>query len=287
MSKKVAVHDFVFHADEVAAVAAICVFYGVEDIVRIPSRDAEAHKKYEDMGYILVDVGEGQFDHHGKAHDWQYNNGIYMSALGKVLKQAVKDGKLKQEELDIMLFNGLYALQAQDNGQDFDGIENPFGFVRWLNGPNPADDHDQMWRFERAVTTARNVFASMVRDAEKAVLDHPECVAAFEAMGEGGIADFPHHMGHSVLECQMWNEANPEKEVKFFTFPNGRGSFMIQGVNKVGSFALNRSLPFKGLRDEELNAAAGISDGVFVHANGFIGGADSIESCHKLGSIAG
>jgi uncharacterized UPF0160 family protein len=267
----------------VVAVAAISVLYGdPEDIVRIPSRDKEAHVSYTEQGYTLIDIGEGQFDHHGAARDWQYSgNGIYLSALGKVLKQAVKDGKLKQEELDVLLFNGLYAIQAQDNGQDYDGIESPFSFVRWMNGHDPADDHDQAWRFEDAIKMAKRIFAAMVRDAKEAILDHSECVKAFKAMGETGIADFPHHMSHGVLECQMWNKLYPEEEVKFFTFPN-HGSYMVQAVNKVGSFALNHELPFKGLRDEELNAAAGITDGVFVHANGFIGGADSLESCHKL-----
>ena len=283
MFKKVAVHDFVFHQDEVVAVAAISVLYGEPaDIVRVPSRDAKAHASYRELGYTLIDIGTGEFDHHGSARDKQYGNGIYYSALGKVLAQAVKDFKLKQEELEIMLFNGLYALQAKDNGQDFDGIESPFGFVHWLNGPDPVDNADQMWRFKDAVKMAKRVFEAMVRDAEKAIPDHIECIEAFESMGEDGIADFPHHMGHSVLECQLWNAEHPDREVKFFTFPNGRGSFMVQGVNKVGSFALNYELPFKGLRGEELNEAAGITDGVFVHANGFIGGADSIESCHKL-----
>jgi len=283
MFEKVAVHDFLFHADEVVAIAAIKVLYGEpEEVVRIPSRDEEKQEELRQQGFTLVDIGGGEFDHHGSARDWQYNNGIYLSALGKVLKQAVKDGKLEQEELNIMLFNGLYALQAQDNGQDYDGIESPFSFVKWLNGHDPADDRDQAWRFEEAVTTAKKVFAAMKRDAERAALDHDECVKAFKEMGENGIADFPHHMSHSVQECQMWNEVYPEKEVKFFTFPNGRGSYMIQAVNKIGSFALNHELKYKGLRGEELNTAAGITDGVFVHVNGFLGGADSLESCYKL-----
>lgn len=285
MFEKVAVHDFLFHADEVVAIAAIKVLYGEpKEVVRIPSRDEAKQEELRQQGFTLIDIGGGEFDHHGAARDWQYNNGIYLSALGKVLKQAVKDKKLEQEELNIMLFNGLYALQAQDNGQDYDGIglESPFSFVKWLNGHDPADDRDQTWRFEEAVTTAKKVFAAMKRDAERAVLDYDECIKAFKNMGENGIANFPHHMSHGIQRCQMWNEVYPEKEVKFFTFPNGKGSYMIQGVNKVGSFKLNHELKYKGLRGEELNAAAGITDGVFVHINGFIGGADSLESYYKL-----
>ena len=39
---------------------------------------------------------------------------------------------------------------------------------------------------------------------------------------------------------------------------------------------------YRGLRDDELNKAAGITDGAFVHAAGFIGGAWSLESCIKM-----
>lgn len=39
---------------------------------------------------------------------------------------------------------------------------------------------------------------------------------------------------------------------------------------------------FRGLRGEELNKAAGVSDAEFVHASGFIGGAWSLESALKM-----
>ena len=281
--EKIAVHDSVFHADEVVAVAAINVLYcEPEEIVRIPARDDKKQEELRQDGFTLVDIGGGEFDHHGAARDWAYNNGIYLSALGKVLKQAVKDGKLTQEELDILLFNGLYALQAKDNGQDFDGMPSPFGFVHWLNNDDVNDDRCQIWQFRLAVEMAVKVFTSMLKDAKKSIAEHEECITVFKTMGEDGIANFPHYMSHGVRECQQWNDRFPEKEVKFFTFPMKIGGYRIQGVNKVGSFKLNHELKYKGLRGEELNAAAGITDGIFVHVNGFIGGADSLESCYKL-----
>lgn len=282
MFEKIAVHNSVFHADDVVACAAIEVLYGIpKEVVRIPFRDDEKQEKLREEGFALIDIGGGEFDHHGAARDWQYNNGIYLSALGKVLKQAVRDGKLTQEELNILLFNGLYDLQAKDNGQDYDGVSSPFGFVKWLNNDDVEDDRYQVWQFRLAVEIATKVFASMLEDAKKFAPEHEECVKAFRAMGEDGIANFPHHMSHGVLECWRWNEVYPEKEVKFFTFP-AKDGYRIHGVNKVGSFELNHELKYKGLRNEELNAAAGITDGIFVHATGFLGGADSLESCYKL-----
>jgi len=52
----------------------------------------------------------------------------------------------------------------------------------------------------------------------------------------------------------------------------------VQAVSvSAGSFQNRRSLPaaWRGLRDAELCAAAGIPGLVFVHASGFIGGADT------------
>jgi len=39
---------------------------------------------------------------------------------------------------------------------------------------------------------------------------------------------------------------------------------------------------YRGLRDNALNTAAGITDGGFIHAAGFVGGAWSLESCVKM-----
>lgn len=52
----------------------------------------------------------------------------------------------------------------------------------------------------------------------------------------------------------------------------------VQAVSvSVGSFQNRRSLPaaWRGLRGEELSAAATIPGLVFVHASGFIGGANT------------
>jgi len=57
------------------------------------------------------------------------------------------------------------------------------------------------------------------------------------------------------------------------------------GLSK-NSFENRVDLLFKGLRDNELSQAAGITDGVFVHMSGFIGGAKSKESVIKLGVLS-
>lgn len=84
-------------------------------------------------------------------------------------------------------------------------------------------------------------------------------------------------------------EAETFGELKFVLYKDGRGMFRIQAVPaKVGEFGDRCSLAeaFRGLRDDELSKAVGITDGGFVHATGFIGGAWSMESVVKMGEMS-
>ena len=59
----------------------------------------------------------------------------------------------------------------------------------------------------------------------------------------------------------------------------------VQAVSvSPASFQNRRSLPaaWRGLRDAELSAVSGIPGLVFVHASGFIGGADTQEAAVKM-----
>ena len=61
------------------------------------------------------------------------------------------------------------------------------------------------------------------------------------------------------------------------------GNYRIQAVSESG-FTNRVSIhkDYRGLRGDSLNEAAGITDGVFIHAAGFIGAATSLESCVKM-----
>lgn len=68
-------------------------------------------------------------------------------------------------------------------------------------------------------------------------------------------------------------------------FQDVSGSWRIQAVpSEPNGFACRKPLPaaWAGLRDEELAAAAGVPDAVFVHAARFIGGAKSYEGVLKM-----
>lgn len=60
---------------------------------------------------------------------------------------------------------------------------------------------------------------------------------------------------------------------------------MMQAVSLNNTSFTNRvdlCNAYKGLRKEELNKAAGVTDAEFIHATGFIGGVWSMESALKI-----
>lgn len=280
-------HNGVQHPDEVASYVVAWKLYGKpESFIRISAKDDAALKKAINDGYTLVDVGYGAFDHHQpSAAENTYENGVIKSAVGLVLQQAVNDSLLTEYELKYLLEHGFYALQAADNGQDFNGNVSPFEYVKWLNSSNPSNDEDQMRQFNIAVEMGIKIFDSMLESARRAFPDHKIFVDAATKM-KYGIVDLPHYMSTTVEEAQSYNADNPDNPIWFFTFQGTDGNYRIQAVNKTGSFALEHELAFKGLRGKDLCDKAQIPDGIFVHKNGFIAGAESLESCHKLGVLS-
>ena len=80
-------------------------------------------------------------------------------------------------------------------------------------------------------------------------------------------------------------EQELEGHAKFVMYQDERGLYRIQAVPVKGVDFQNRvsiCKDLRGLRTDDLNKAAGITDGEFVHAAGFIGGAWSLESVMKL-----
>jgi uncharacterized UPF0160 family protein len=75
-------------------------------------------------------------------------------------------------------------------------------------------------------------------------------------------------------------------KVVYVLFSDGKG-WRVQCVSKVGSSFQNRkSLPWVGLRDDDLVKASGIEGGVFVHATGFIGGNKTYEGALAMAEKA-
>ena len=90
------------------------------------------------------------------------------------------------------------------------------------------------------------------------------------------------------LESLEQEQSLPDK-ILFAIYPDSSGNWRVQCVSVApGSFENRLSLlpRLQGLRDDALSTASGIPDCIFVHANGFIGGAKTYEGALGLAKIS-
>jgi uncharacterized UPF0160 family protein len=84
---------------------------------------------------------------------------------------------------------------------------------------------------------------------------------------EGGFAPWKDHL------MDIETERGVVGRTLYVVFADDRGGGRVQCVPQGDSSFQNRkSLPWRGLRDDDLTKASGIEGGVFVHVSGFIGG---------------
>lgn len=258
-----ATHNFIAHADDVVAEVILRTVYGAEGTCsRIDTRNEDEMAAHNED--FLFDCGGGLFDHHSPAdREITYSNGIILSAAGKVLEAAVNDGKVSRFVADYILGHGLYALQAQDNGQDCEEVNCPFQVIGLLSevGSN----------FEDLVALATRIFKKLLSDAEAAEQNWPVFQAQLET-AENGIIRSEYMSGFGEFAC-MANAAGAN--VLFHVFPSIRGGYMGETVKKAsGKFA-----DIVSFSQEDKNAT---DDAIFVHPAGFLCHAETEEGVLKM-----
>ena len=231
--KTVAVHDGVFHADDILSVALINVIAkNYVDVIR--TRDNDLIEKAD----IACDVGLGDFDHHQEAKEF-YENGIMYASCGKVARALAADPEITdfgQEELDMLLIKALYSVQAFDNGQDgVPSYSNPFSFVGTFNTLNsnggvysPTQDE----AFDECLGMAEIVLANILAQIKEEISDC-DIVKNAIANKENRIAVFSKYCKGWQNVLVDYNDSHVDDEIVVVVFP-GRGSqWNIQVVPKT------------------------------------------------------
>jgi len=310
-----ATHSGHFHCDEALALAMLKVLPENRDRAILRSRDSALLEK----AHLVVDVGavydpvKLRFDHHqrGFAETFNAKKTIKLSSAGLVYKHFGKDiiRKLLAEEIGGNVSDGevevLYNKCYDDFIEHVDGIDN--GVQAYEGGTkmyyvstsmsarvgylNPewnevgAEEND---RFLEAMMLTGTEFVDCVLRNAKRWLPARRVVEdavskRFEVHSSGLIIRFdtacPWKSHLSDLEDEQGFKA------LYVMCQDSLGAWRVQCVNDRGNeFVSRKPLPekYRGLRDEELAKASGISDAIFVHAAGFIGGAKSYEGALKL-----
>ena len=157
------------------------------------------------------------------------------------------------------------------------------------NWNEPGDDIDE--RFKRAMAVAEAEFTDKVVYFSRAWWPARKIVA--DALEQRFTA---HKSGRALLFLEggaPWKEHLFELEqeeglkegVLYTVYTDQSGKWRIQCVpQSPDSFENRLSLPaaWRGVRDEELVKVSGIEGAIFVHASGFIGGAETKEGIMKM-----
>lgn len=284
----VALHDGVFHADDVFACAIMKMIY--PDITIIRSREDEEISKAD----FRVDVGgkynvhTGDFDHHMTDGAGERLNGVPYAACGLVWKELgieLAKTKYRWEYVDRKIIQSVDAIDCGYSTETTKPEIQHYTISDMIDAYNPVwfdeeIDHDAA--FTTAVDHAVQILTNELKRAEGFELAKD---LVYEAVDH---AINPHYI---VLEkyCPWQHIVVNETDVLFVIFPSTTGDWRVRAVPRyLGSFESRKPLPnsWAGIRNEELRSITGVADATFCHPARFIAGAKSREGALALVDLA-
>ena len=291
---KMAVHNGVFHADDVFAVAFMKDI--IENLEIIRTRDEEILKTCD----IVADVGGGKYDHH-QADKRLREDGIPYCAFGLLWEDFGESYVKKQfpnltneEQQKQVVQNVAYEfitqIDASDNGVDINTYEIPITTISNVISsfmPFDAVGEEVDRAFFQAVDFAKEFFYKIVHKyvAYYDNMNYVQEQLEKQPIKESHILLLEKHVG--------WKDAllnlDKEEDVHFVVFQDITGSWRVQTVPRsVKSFESRYDLPksWGGLRDEALTQETGISGCIFCHPSLFICGNETKEGALAMAQKA-
>jgi len=279
--KIVAVHDGVFHADDVFAVASLKRIFAVE-IVR--TRDPEKLKRAE----MCVDVGGGTFDHHMPSGAGARGNGVPYAAFGLVWREF---GERICESWRVAAMVDKRLIQPVDSGDtgfamkqaNGDSVYNVSNVISRMNPEWYEEPQDFDATFAKAVE-----FAGVILDRE---ISHYRGMLLADAEVEATIAA-TEDKRLIVLKrfCPWFRCVARQTESLYVLFPDTiGGGWRMQCVPKdLNSRDKRRPMPtaWAGKNGDEFARLTGVDDATFCHPARFIAGARSKEGILALAKLA-
>ncbi|PVG01193.1 Ni-binding urease accessory protein [Serendipita vermifera] len=311
-------HNGTFHCDEALAVWLLkrTETYKSANVVR--TRDENILATCD----IVVDVGAKYephnhlYDHHQRGFEEVFGHGFVtkLSSAGLVYKHFGREiiARLMGWPADDSRTQILWLKMYKDYIESIDGIDNGVsaypsdikplyrsrtdvssrvGYLnpRWNVNASPqevdalfskASDlvggefHERLDYYGNAWLPAREiVLAGMQKSYE-----NDERLIIFET-----FAPWKEHL------FDLEKETGKEGKALYVLYPEDGGKWRIQAVPVSSeSFESRKALPkeWRGLRDETLSQTTGVPGCIFVHASGFIGGAQNRESVEALARLA-
>lgn len=314
---KICTHSGTFHADESLAVYMLRLLPKYQDYQLVRSRNP---KDWEDSE-IVVDVGgkyDGAkyFDHHQREFDETFpgyktklsSAGLIYKHFGKdILKHKLELSADSSSETLDLIYNKIYkefieGIDANDNGiskfdekVDFKFNDKNLTLPSIIANLNPIwytdpTDKDFDAQFLKSSALMGQVFENVLQYYGKSWLMSKQLVEQaikerFDVDKLGAIIKLDKFCPWKDNLYNLENEMGIKDQIKFVLFTDSSSKWRISTVPiNTGSFEFRLGIKseWRGIRDEKLNELVGIPDGIFVHANGFIGGAGSYDSVLKM-----
>lgn len=323
MSKtlQICTHSGSFHADEALAVYMLRLLPQYAQAKLVRSRNAQDWEESD----IVMDVSGKYdqvkyFDHHQREFTTTFNEkyttklssaGLIYKHFGRDILKHICQYSDSDEDLTKLdfLFDRVYsdfieAVDANDNGitkfPDQDNLQarfkdRNFSLAGMVSNLNPAWDQDSTDEdFDRQFLKASALIGEAFYNyatymgksflkAKQIVIDAVKKDPASKVVVLDCFAPWKEHL------FTVESELDIEGQVLYVVFPDNTQSWRVAAVPvNTTSFDSRKKLPepWRGLRDDELSAKAGVEGCVFIHAAGFIGGAKTKEAALQLAQMA-
>lgn len=292
--KRMAVHNGIFHADDVFGVALMQSIYNDLEIIR--TRDEELLKTCD----IVSDVGNGKYDHH-HVDKIRRENGIPYCGFGLLWRDFgisyinakfpdlsnLKEQQEVAEKVDTIL---IQQIDAQDNGVDVMTSQVPIMTlcdIIYTFIPTGAGEDEIEKGFFEAVEFAKKILYKVT----KKFVDSYENYRMIKNELKKQNVKQSHIL---VLEKSIpWKdtilELDRNENVLYVVYQDVTGSWCTQTVPKeANSFAARKDLPktWGGLNKDDLSKLTGIENCTFCHPALFICGNKTKEGAISMAKVA-
>lgn len=292
--KRMAVHNGIFHADDVFGVALMQSIYNDLEIIR--TRDEELLKTCD----IVSDVGNGKYDHH-HVDKIRRENGIPYCGFGLLWRDFgisyinakfpdlsnLKEQQEVAEKVDTIL---IQQIDAQDNGVDVMTSQVPIMTlcdIIYTFIPTGAGEDEIEKGFFEAVEFAKKILYKIT----KKFVDSYENYRMIKNELKKQNVKQSHIL---VLEKSVpWKdtvlELDRNENVLYVVYQDVTGSWCTQTVPKeANSFAVRKDLPktWGGLNNDDLSKLTGIENCTFCHPALFICGNKTKEGAISMAKVA-
>lgn len=282
-------HSGKFHADEIFASIILELYFGELCLLRLP-------KVPENLpsNVIVYDIGYGRFDHHQYGGNGIRPNGVPYASCGLIWKSfgpeivrrtGTSEPDLVWEWVDEELVQPIDAVDCGQMPKTVYACKN-YTVSTIISKFNPT------WNSNKSENEAFKEAADFARLIFNKVLEQALGKAESKGIVEEAISKSKNHILvlPTYVPWQDWlfnSQDDKAKDIYFVVYPSKRGGYNFQAVpTHEGEYDQRKAIPknWRGLPPEILRKVTGVSDAVFVHPAGFLGGAETFEGAMEMAS---